>query len=241
MTEPFSSFFHRQSKNTPRPEKPLPPEQWPASWKTVQYKSYSRFPSIPLPPYDPSIDLVRAVRARKSGRTFSEKAISLSTISTLLKYSAGIVAETDRGFSRRAYPSAGGRYPLETYLLLLRSGDLPAGLYHYQVKGHALAELWQRSWDGKEIDELFTYDWVKRAAAIVLFSAVFERTQMKYGERGYRLVLIEAGHAAQNMYLCSAGLGLSCCAISGVYDERVEALLDIDGETESLVYALALG
>ena len=64
---------------------------------------------------------------------------------------------------------------------------------------------------------------------------------MKYGDRGYRHVLAEAGHLAQNLYLISSALGLSCCAMGGYYDEEINNLLDIDGVGESIVYILAIG
>ena len=69
----------------------------------------------------------------------------------------------------------------------------------------------------------------------------FERTQMKYGERGYRYILLEAGHIGQNICLVSETLGLKCCALGGTMDKNLEELLDIDGETESVVYGFAIG
>ena len=72
-------------------------------------------------------------------------------------------------------------------------------------------------------------------------TAVFSRNQMKYGERGYRYVLLEAGHIGQNMYLNAAALSLKCCALGGTIDSKLEKFLDIDGITESVVYAVAFG
>ncbi len=236
MPGPFSSFFHRFTKNQPGPRLPDAPEHWPAAWKTIEYKTYPRFATIPLPPADISASLVQAVSVRESKRTFSGQALSLADLSAVLRYSVGLPGGD--ATRRRAYPSGGNRYPLETYVLVLKHGELLVGLYHYDVKNHGLSELTR---DLGEIPELFLQPWPKEASAIVFLTAVFDRTVRKYGERGYRLVLFEAGHAAQNMYLCAAGLGISCCALGGVYDERVEALIDIDGVTESLVYALALG
>ncbi|OGJ54835.1 hypothetical protein A2880_02980 [Candidatus Peribacteria bacterium RIFCSPHIGHO2_01_FULL_49_38] len=72
----------------------------------------------------------------------------------------------------------------------------------------------------------------------VIITAVFSRTINKYGDRGYRNILIEAGHVGQNLYLVSESLGLKCTAIAGTKDEEIERFLDIDGVTESVVYAL---
>ena len=72
-------------------------------------------------------------------------------------------------------------------------------------------------------------------------TAVFQRTQMKYAERGYRYVLLEAGHIGQNICLVANAVGLASCPIVGTYDAALERLIDIDGVTESVVYALGLG
>ena len=72
-------------------------------------------------------------------------------------------------------------------------------------------------------------------------TAVFSRTQNKYGERGYRYVLLEAGHVGQNLALAAEALGLRCAPLAGTRDETIETLLDIDGVTESLVYTLVFG
>ena len=146
------------------------------------------------------------------------------------------------GRERRAQASGGARFPIEVYPIVFRSsGELPAGLYHYNVKEHKLGVLLEQEFEDRDIDKLFTYPWVKDAAIGIVMTAVFWRNQNKYGERGYRYVLIEAGHIGQNMYLVSEALGLKCCALGGTRDENLETLIDIDGETESVVYGLALG
>jgi len=146
------------------------------------------------------------------------------------------------GSFRRVQPSGGARFPIETYIIVFRSGsELQQGLYHYDVKNHQLDILWDRAFNNQDIDELFTYLWVKDAAIGLVMTAVFERTQEEYGERGYRYILLEAGHLGQNVYLISEALGLKCCALGGTRDENLEKLIDIDGVTESLVYALAIG
>ena len=101
--------------------------------------------------------------------------------------------------------------------------------------------LWDREFSDEDMGQLFTYPWVKDAAIGFVMTAVFWRNRNKYGERGYRYVLHEAGHIGQNVYLVSEALGLKCCALGGTRDENLEKFIDIDGVTESVVYALALG
>ena len=72
-------------------------------------------------------------------------------------------------------------------------------------------------------------------------TAVFFRSTFKYGDRGYRFVLLEAGHLAQNACLAAAALGLAAAPIGGYFDRDVDRQLRLDGLSESSVYALLLG
>ena len=76
---------------------------------------------------------------------------------------------------------------------------------------------------------------------LLAITGVFDRTQVKYGERGYRYALLEAGHVGQNVYLATQALGLGCCGLAGTRDLAIEELLGIDGVTESLLYTLVIG
>jgi nitroreductase len=52
---------------------------------------------------------------------------------------------------------------------------------------------------------------------------------------------LEAGHLAQNVLLCAAGLGLSALPVGGFYDRSVDELLSLDGVDEAVVYLVCLG
>ena len=81
----------------------------------------------------------------------------------------------------------------------------------------------------------------EEAAALVVVTAMFWRSRFKYGLRGYRFALIEAGHVVQNAVLVAAGLGLPALPLGGFYDRRLDALVGADGLDEASVYALVLG
>ena len=240
----FSHLFHQSSKDHSRGHAPIPkhPKDWPEKWRTTYYKSYPRLSKIDLTDVPPQADFFDLVTKRRSQRNFTKKPLSKEDLSLLLKYSCGNIRELETGRHRRAQPSGGGRFPVEAYLIVFRSSqDLNAGLYHYNIKNHQLDVLWDREFTDEDINKLFTYQWVKDAAVAFVMTAIFSRTQDKYGERGYRYILLEAGHIGQNMYLVSEALGLKCCALGGTRDEELEKLIDIDGVTESVVYALAVG
>jgi len=53
----------------------------------------------------------------------------------------------------------------------------------------------------------------------IVIAAVYERTTDRYGERGVQYVHMEAGHAAQNLYLEATALNLGMVSIGAFNDE----------------------
>lgn len=235
-------LFHQSSKNhTSNVQPPFfgPESQWPAEWKTTYYKQYPGLKQIKLLDAPLAADFFELIRNRHSGRGFDRSPMTIEALSTLLKYSCGIIRQES---GSRAQPSAGARYPIEIYPVVFKGSDnLPTGIYHYNVKAHALDVLSQRSFSGPEIGEILNYPFAQKASCAIIMTAVFSRNQMKYGERGYRYILLEAGHIGQNFCLASGALGLECCGFGGTRDTEVESLLEIDGVGESVVYGLLLG
>lgn len=233
MTHHLLDFFNRD-----RPSIDPDPTKWP--WKAA-FKSYPRRPKIKLPPPAPlSIPLDETIRLRKTDRIFLPEALNIDEISLLLFYSCGVVSSDKEGWkSHRAYPSGGGLYPIEIYPLVIRGPDhIGAGIYHYSIKEHSLEKLG----DFNSLDEAFTTNpWAKEAALILIFSLIDGRTKPKYGNFAYKLALIETGHISQNIYLNCAALSLKCCALGGIEEEKVNSALDLDGETETTFYAVAVG
>lgn len=239
----ISQLFHQYTKNFRK--RFLDPFDWPEEWKTVYYKTYPRLPVINLSTntINDGIGLFKTIEKRVSRREFKGGSISLSQLSSLLKYSCGLVdRKTETG--RRSYPSAGARFPIEAYCLVLNPGEgLRHGLFHYNIKDHSLEILLEEKITREELEKIASYEFIANSSLIIFLTAVFWRTQNKYGERGYRFVLIETGHIGQNVYLVSEALGLKCCAVGGfrVSDRQIEEYLDIDGNNESIVYTFAIG
>ncbi len=239
----LSQIFHQYTK---RFHKSIPRDSslWPDEWKTVYYKTYARLPKIKLQHEEKKFDLFEAIRRRSSKREFSGDAIKPEELSIILKYSCGIIGKTENGGDRRAQPSGGARFPIETYCMAARQGaDLKPGLFHYNIEGHYLEVLAEKEFSKNDLDEIAAYEFIKDSSLIIFLTGVFWRNQNKYGERGYRFILQESGHIGQNIYLLSEALGLKCCALGGfrISDEQIERMLNIDGVTESIIYALAIG
>lgn len=252
----FGKIFQEKSKdrrmgglvNIPADE-----SLWPPIWKVVQYKTYERFPQIPLPKPIPKIFGHEELAKRKSVRNFGKvnphtlkkeyKKMSPQEISNVLYYSCGIVRNSgnpDR--SRRIQPSGGARYPIEAYILNFEKGDLGVCCYHYNVKAHALEYLWELPLPNrKEISNYFAYPWSTDASMAIVLTGVVRRTTMKYGERGYRYMYLEAGAILNNIQNNAMLEGIGSVIMGGTNEKAIEDLLDLDGENETVIMGIMLG
>lgn len=220
----------------------LSPKNWPKSWATIYYKSYPRFAQIILPePKGVSLSLVDALQNRDSQRKFASRKVPLQDFGDLVYFSCGSKKFLNQDIEdRRFYPSAGARYPLEIYPFVFKVEGITNGGYHYHVKTHSL----ERILDEKlalEIFKQFDQNWIKDSAVLFIVTAVFSRTEEKYGDRSYRHILTECGHVAQNIYLVATALNLGCCSIGGFIDDGINRLLDLDFEDEGVVGAVVVG
>lgn len=193
---------------------------------------------------DSNIKLIDAIHKRRSQRNFLAKEVKLADLSSILIESAGIngkVSVNEKEVLVRAYPSGGALYPLELYVVANNVSGLEKGIYHYNVKDNSLEklELFKKGDFSKkyEISDQFIND----APVTILVSAMFHRTTYKYGNRGYRFILMEVGHMLQNISLLSVANGLGSCEVGGYEDDELNNLLKIDGITEAVVGEIALG
>lgn len=200
----------------------------------------------PLVELGPSASLAmplgKALAARRSARSFSAEALPLPPLAALLRAGYGITGElrADAGVQPlRAAPSGGALYPLELTVASRRVDGLAPGLYHFDP----LDDVLECTREGPVAIAATTpfADIAAGAAAVIIVSAVFWRSRFKYGLRGYRFVLLEAGHVAQNVLLAAAALGLAAVPLGGFYDRRVDELLGVNGVDESALYLLCVG
>lgn len=200
---------------------------------------------LPSASQTPCSEQLRFLNQRKSPRALAPCAIPLQTLSQLLHAAYGINrsnenTEWPRPF--RTVPSAGALYPLE--LFLYHSGpveSLDEGVFHYSPARNALRQVLKPR-DCGPLPHCFVQpELVEGAAVVVMISAVFERAVFKYGDRGYRFALLEAGHAAQNLLLAANVVGLAGIPLGGYYDRDLDALLKLDGVTQSVIYCVAAG
>jgi SagB-type dehydrogenase family enzyme len=198
------------------------------------------------PPRRPELPLWQAIAGRRSCRAFADTPIDARDLAGLLEAAYGTTHSLEAGDGRqalplRAVPSGGALYPLELYVAALRLEGLPAGLYHFDPLKPALA-VFRDGVTADEVASLSTYpEIVAASAALIFVAAVFGRTRFKYGIRGYRFALLEAGHVGQNVLLAATALGLGAVPLGGYYDRLTDEFLGLDGVNESTLYTLAVG
>jgi SagB-type dehydrogenase family enzyme len=245
-------LFHENSKTSfvePHPIHRL----WPsddsivASMKVLRrVKPYSDFPKITLSKEWPASrqNFDDVLRHREAARTYGPGSIRLDQLAKVLWMSYGVNRDNEgTNFPRpfRVIPSGGALYPLEIYVHASRLEGLEAGLYHYDPEDHALDVLRQQDESVQIAQFMVQRELAQSAAAVIFISAIFARSTFKYGDRGYRFVLLEAGHLGQNANLTAQEMGLATTNIGGYADRSVDRYLGFDGLNESTIYILLIG
>jgi SagB-type dehydrogenase family enzyme len=202
-------------------------------------------PSVVLPRRLPTGDLAALLGDRASCRAFRDAAISLDGLGTVLHSAYGVIDVSELGpleFPDRPAPSGGGLYPLELYVIVRAVDALEPGVYHYFPISALLEQLRNSVVPRQLLTYLFMGQfYASDAAAIIVTTAVPSRSLDKYGDRGYRYLLFEAGHVAQNINLAAACEGLGACNLGGFFDDELAGLLRLDIEEEVPLYATAIG
>jgi len=188
-----------------------------------------------------------AIAARRSARKFSDAQISLEELSYLLWATQGVtgIQQEDSGkmlLRYRAAPSAGGRYPLETYLAIQRVEGLAKGLYRYLPNEHQLVLIRE---DARLSEDVGTACYgipaAKDAAVIFIWSATPNRTEWKYAYLAHRMIAMEAGHVCENLYLAAESCRIGVCALLSYHQPRLDELLGLDGVEEFTIYLACIG
>ena len=191
---------------------------------------------LPQPQYDSRSSVESALLERRSIRTFSDEPVTLAEVSQLLWAAQGVTHR--RGF--RTAPSAGALYPLEIFIVAAKVTGLDAGIYKYKPGSHELSKIV----GGEKRTDLcraaLNQSTVKNAPVVILFCAVYQRTAVKYGQRGIRYVHMEVGHSAQNICLQAVSLGLGTVPIGAFRDDKVKKILNCEADEEPL-YIMPVG
>jgi len=239
-------LFHENSKIGRLSDAPSALEVRERMAELQESLEFTGYPLVELPRKwaKMKLSLASAILTRTSVRHFSPCRLTLREVSTLLHYAYGITRHnqgTDFPRPFRVVPSGGALYPLEIFLHSPGIQNHPAGLYHYNPTKHCLRHIRQGD-ETKTLSQLVVFpDLVIGSSLVIFLTAVFERSTFKYGDRGYRFVLLETGHVAQNLNVVSNGLGLGSVNIGGFYDREIDEFLGLDGITHSTIYIISIG
>lgn len=177
--------------------------------------------TLPPPDLQGTVPLERAIAARRSVREFEDEPLDEHRLSQLLWATQGVTGAD----GLRAAPSAGALYPLELYLATR------TGLHHYDPSRHALEATGARDPRPAMCRAALNQTSIRQAPAVFVIAAVYARTAKQYGEWSVRYVDMEIGHAAQNLLLQAAALGLAGVPIAAFHEDRIcDALRLPDGE-----------
>jgi SagB-type dehydrogenase family enzyme len=163
----------------------------------------------------------------------------MQQISQLLWAAQGV---TRPSWGGRTAPSAGGTYPLGIYLVVAKNGveGLATGIYRYIPQNHKIVSTVLGDRTSELSAAALNQTWVADARINIVIAAVYERTTNRYGERGVQYVHMEAGHAAQNIYLETAALNLGMVSVGAFNDEQIQKVCEIPDEQKPL-YIIPVG
>jgi len=188
---------------------------------------------------------------RRSIRTFDDlKPMTAAQLAFIL-YSAQGIQEyrgKDESFTLRPVPSGGARHPFETYVAVKNVQGLKKGLYYYapavNVHKKQVALSFMKpidDYDNVVTKMLAGQNWAGNASAVLFISCIPYRSEWRYAEHSHRVILIDLGHVGQNIMLSATGLGLGSCCLAAYDQEVCDEFLNLDGNNEYTVYAVAIG
>ena len=188
------------------------------------------------------VDLATAIGERQSRRSFKTEPLTLDELSFLLWATQGVREQDDEGTVLRTVPSAGNRHALETYLAVLRVGNLEPGFYRYLPLEHQLLHLFREEQMPHKLTEAtLGQAFVGRSAVVFIWTTIPYRMEWRYGLAAHKVIALDAGHVCQNLYLASEAIGAGTCAVAAYHQQLMDQLVRVDGSDEFVIYLAPVG
>ena len=251
----YAALYHSQSRwrdvdvgrsfdvAPPPPDAPEPPPHFHASSQALQ--------TIELPLVTRDEGLFRLLSERRTTRSFDPAApLTREELSLVLYYTFGC-----HGFARlgdgivvlkRTSPSGGSLHPIEVYPLVVGVEEVDAGLYHYRTDQHALELVDPLDTDSarKRLVEFAAgQTYLATAPVLLIMTARFSRSFWKYrgSSRNYAVLLMDAAHLSQTLYLVCGALGLGAFVSAAVNDGNIADRLGLDSFEEDVLAVCGCG
>lgn len=164
--------------------------------------------------------LTAVLEKRRSERDHGQDPITCAELSEFLYRTARVKRRFSLGgseFIARPFPSAGGLYEIEFYILINQCEGLRPSLYYYDGLNHCLEHVSEATKDTRQIilDAVQSSGSSGEPHLIIILAARFPRVNWKYESIAYALVLKDVGVIYQTMYLVATAMGLAPCALGG--------------------------
>ncbi len=183
---------------------------------------------------DGKVSLEKTIKIRRTIRSFTSQQLSLEQFSQLLWAAYGITE--DRGY-KRAAASGGACYPMDIYALVGEEGikGMDAGIYHYEPMGHSVSLILEGDLREAVARASLGQMWMATPPLSLVICAEYARITSRYGDRGVRYAMIEAGHMGQNIFLQAEALGLGAGIVGAFRDEAVIQVMGTPPSHEPLL------
>jgi SagB-type dehydrogenase family enzyme len=189
---------------------------------------------LPQPKTKGTVSVEQAIKQRRTVRAFMPQALELKQLSQLLWAAHGT---TENNGFKRAAPSAGALYPMDVYVVVGQNSvvQIEAGVYHYKPKGHFLSLIAKSDYRDAMVRASLSQAWMAKAPISFIITAEYKRVTAKYGKRGVRYAMIEAGHIGQNLFLQAGALGLKAGIVGAFHDKELIDVMNIPPSHEPLL------
>lgn len=227
--EELSHFTSDQKKGLP-----IPPFEKP-------YSSNDRLFDLPIVKHIGQKSVSEAIENRISHRKYLNVPLKLEELSFLLWATQGVRVKTEK-VTFRTVPSAGSRHPFETYIYAINVEGLEEGIYRYLPLEHKLL-LHRKGGNLNEaiVQATLGQTFVGESAAVFIWTAIPYRTEWRYGPAAHKVILLDAGHVCQNLYIACESIDAGTCAIAAYSQKLMDEFLGVDGLDEFVVYLAPVG
>lgn len=188
--------------------------------------------NLPQPEIAQGKNLRQDIQQRRSIRNFNvKKDISLKQLSLLLWATYGKQIKDIDTITSATYtvPSAGAIYALEIFAVVGKGAvkNMQEGLYRYVKEKHSLTMLSNTDIRKALAEACLGQGFIQDAPILIVIAINTDSMSRRYGNRAERYAILEAGHAAQNLYLICSDIGLATVEVGAFIDKEVSKVLDI--------------
>lgn len=233
--------------------------------KTIDFRTSDQSKGVPIPPLEEPVDqrlprislpdrrswgsdiketsLVDAIGNRRSRRNYNDEYLKVEELAFLLWSTQGQRSPGKQPAHFRTVPSAGARHSFETYLFIHRVEKVPPGLYRYLPLSNELVLLYvaDKHCKTRLSRATFGQGFVAKSAVVFVWTTVPYRMEWRYLQAAHRVILLDAGHVCQNLYLACEAIHAGTCAVAAYDQEALDELLQVNGKEQFTLYLAPVG